>query len=296
MKGILLAGGSGSRLFPITHATSKQLLPIYDKPLIYYPMSVLMLSGIKEILIISTPKHISPLQELLGDGSTLGLRLSYAVQPQPRGTAEAFLIGEQFIGTDDVCMILGDNLFYGDKLAKRFLAAKNHVETKRAAVLFSYYVNNPQDYGVVEYAENGSALSIEEKPTRPKGNYVITGLGFYPSDVVSIAKTVESSPRGELENTDILHNYMSQERLSIVALGRGDAWLDAGTPEMLLEASNFVRTLERRQGLKIACLEEIAFNTGLIGKDVLEKHIARYENNEYGEYLIKIRDGRGIRI
>jgi len=296
MKGIILAGGSGSRLFPITHATSKQLLPIYDKPLIYYPVSVLMLAGIKEILIISTPAHISPLQELFGDGSELGLRLSYAVQAQPRGTAEAFLIGEEFIGGDHVCMTLGDNIFYGDNLAKRLVAAKQYVETKRAAVLFSYYVNNPQDYGVVEYDEHGIAKSIEEKPAKPKSNHVITGLGFYPSDVVSMAKTVKPSPRGELENTDILHNYMKQERLNIIALGRGDAWLDAGTPEMLLEASNFVRTLERRQGLKIACLEEIAFNTGLIGKDMLEQHIARYKNNEYGEYLIKIREGRGIRV
>jgi len=295
MKGIILAGGSGSRLFPLTHATSKQLLPIYNKPLIYYPVSVLMLAGIKEILIISTPAHITPLEELFGNGGGLGLRLSYAVQDHPRGTAEAFLIGEEFIAGDDVCMTLGDNIFYGDNLAKRLVAAKQHVETKRAAVLFSYYVNNPQDYGVVEYDEHGIARSIEEKPAKPKSNQVITGLGFYPSDVVSIAKTVKPSPRGELENTDILHNYMEQERLNIIALGRGDAWLDAGTPEMLLEASNFVRTLERRQGLKIACLEEIAFNTGLIGKDTLEQHIARYKNNEYGEYLIKIREGRGIR-
>ncbi len=296
MKGIILAGGSGSRLFPITHATSKQLLPIYNKPLIYYPMSVLMLAGIREILIISTPAHVSPLEDLFKDGTALGVRISYAVQAHPRGTAEAFLIGEKFIDGDDVCMTLGDNIFYGDNLAKRLVSAKSHVESTRSAMLFSYYVNNPQDYGVVEYDERGSALSIEEKPAQPKSNHVITGLGFYPSDVVAIAKTVKPSPRGELENTDILHSYMRQKRLNIVALGRGDAWLDAGTPEMLLEASNFVRTLERRQGLKIACLEEIAYNTGLIDKDMLEQHIARYKNNEYGEYLIRIKEGRGIRI
>lgn len=296
MKGIILAGGSGSRLLPITQATSKQLLPVYNKPLIYYPMSVLMLAGIKEILIISTPAHIAPLEELFGDGTALGLHIAYAVQPKPRGTAEAFLIGEDFIGGDDVCMTLGDNIFYGDNLAKRLEAAKKYVEQIGAAVLFSYYVNNPQDYGVVEYDKGGRALSIEEKPARPKSNHVITGLGFYPADVVELAKAVKPSLRGELENTDILHSYMRQNRLNIIALGRGDAWLDAGTPEMLLEASNFVRTLERRQGLKIACLEEIAFNTGLINEARLEEHIARYKNNEYGEYLVKIKEGRGLRL
>jgi glucose-1-phosphate thymidylyltransferase len=296
MKGIILAGGSGSRLFPITHATSKQLLPIYNKPLIYYPMSVLMLAGIREILIISTPAHISPLEDLFGDGNSLGLRISYAVQAHPRGTAEAFLIGEHFIGGDNVCMTLGDNIFYGDNLAKRLEAARKRVEQTNSAVLFSYYVNNPQDYGVVEYDKGGKALSIEEKPAYPKSNHVITGLGFYPGDVVAMAKSVQPSPRGELENTDILHSYMRQNRLDIIALGRGDAWLDAGTPEMLLEASNFVRTLERRQGLKIACLEEIAFNTGLISEAKLEEHIARYKNNEYGEYLVKIKEGRGLRL
>jgi glucose-1-phosphate thymidylyltransferase len=296
MKGIILAGGSGSRLHPITHATSKQLLPIYNKPLIYYPMSVLMLAGIKEILIISTPAHIAPLEELFGTGKALGLHISYAVQAKPRGTAEAFLIGGDFIGGDDVCMTLGDNIFYGDNLAKRLEAAKQHVEQTSSAVLFSYYVNNPQDYGVVEYDRGGKALSIEEKPAHPKSNHVITGLGFYPADVVEMAKAVKPSPRGELENTDILHSYMRQGRLNIIALGRGDAWLDAGTPEMLLEASNFVRTLERRQGLKIACLEEIAFNSGLINEAKLEEHIARYKNNEYGDYLVKIKEGKGLRL
>jgi len=296
MKGIILAGGSGSRLFPITRAISKQLLPIYNKPLIYYPMSVLMLAGIREILVISTPAHIAPLEELFGDGSALGLHISYAMQTRPGGTAEAFLIGEEFIGGDDVCMTLGDNIFYGDNLAKRLRAAKSHVEQTRTAVLFSYYVNNPQDYGVVEYDQNGKALSIEEKPANPKSNHVITGLGFYPADVVNEAKAVNPSPRGELENTDILHSYMQQHRLNIIALGRGDAWLDAGTPEMLLEASNFVRTLERRQGLKIACLEEIAFNSGFINVSKLEEHIARYKNNDYGDYLAKIKEGKGLRI
>ena len=296
MKGIILAGGSGSRLFPITHATSKQLLPIYNKPLIYYPMSVQMLAGIKEILIISTPAHAASLESLFGDGHELGLRISYAVQARPGGTAEAFLIDEDFIDGDDVCMMLGDNIFYGDNLAKRLKDARRHVEQTRSAVLFSYYVNNPQDYGVVEYDRNGNALSIEEKPVNPKSNHVITGLGFYPADVVEKAKAVKPSPRGELENTDILYSYMRQRRLNIIALGRGDAWLDAGTPEMLLEASNFVRTIERRQGLKIACLEEIAFNTGLIDEAKLEEHIQKYKNNEYGDYLIKIKEGRGLRL
>lgn len=296
MKGIILAGGSGSRLFPITHATSKQLLPIYNKPLIYYPMSVLMLAGIREILIISTPAHIAPLEDLFGNGSALGLRISYAVQERPRGTADAFLIGADFIGNDDVCMTLGDNIFYGDMLARRLEAARERVETTQSAVLFSYYVDNPQDYGVVEYDQHGKALTIEEKPAKPQSNHVITGLGFYPGDVVEKAKAVKPSPRGELENTDILHSYMSEKRLNIIALGRGDAWLDAGTPDMLLEASNFVRTLERRQGLKIACLEEIAFNIGLIGEAKLEEHIARYKNNEYGDYLIKIKEGKGLRL
>lgn len=296
MKGIILAGGSGSRLAPLTQATSKQLLPIYNKPLIYYPMSVLMLAGIQQILIISTPAHTAPLEELFGDGSELGLQISYAVQKKPRGTADAFLIGEDFIAGDDVCMTLGDNIFYGDNLAKRLEAAKTHVEQTRSAVLFSYYVNNPEDYGVVEYDKGGKALSIEEKPVHPKSNHVITGLGFYPADVVELAKAVRPSPRGELENTDILYRYMGQNRLHIIAMGRGDAWLDAGTPEMLLEASNFVRTLERRQGLKIACLEEIAFNAGLINEEKLDEHIARFKNNEYGDYLIKIKEGKGLRL
>lgn len=294
MKGIILAGGTGSRLFPITNATSKQLVPIYDKPLIYYPMSILMLAGIKEILIISTPEHTSSLKNLFNDGNELGLKISYAIQAKPRGTAEAFIIGEDFIAGDDVCMTLGDNIFYGDNLVKRLKQARSHVESIRSAVLFSYYVNNPEDYGVVEYDKNGNALTIEEKPRKPKSNHVITGLGFYTSDVVDMAKAVIPSPRGELENTDILHQYMSQNRLNIIALGRGDAWLDAGTPEMLLEASNFVRTIERRQGLKIACLEEIAFNNGWINESQMEKHINKYKMNEYGDYLLKIKEGRGM--
>ena len=296
MKGIILAGGTGSRLFPITNATSKQLVPVYDKPLLYYPMSVLMLAGITEILIISTPAHLSSYQNLFGDGDALGLKISYEVQAKPGGTAEAFLIGENFIANDNVCMTLGDNIFYGDNLAIRLKEARSHVETSGSAVLFSYYVDNPQDYGVVEYDSHGHAVSIEEKPEKPKSNHVITGLGFYTSDVVEIAKSVEVSPRGELENTDILHQYMSSDRLKIIPLGRGDAWLDAGTPEMLLEASNFVRTIERRQGLKIACLEEIAFNSGLINGNQMDALIGKYKDNDYGEYLQKIRDGKGFNL
>ena len=296
MKGIILAGGSGTRLHPITNVTSKQLVPIYDKPLIYYPMSVLMLAGITEILIISTPEHISSLQKLFGDGQDLGLNVSYDIQATPGGTAEAFLIGEKFIGNSDVCMTLGDNLFYGNNLAKRLKDARKFVKQSGHAVLFSYYVNNPEDYGVVDYDKDGNALSIEEKPQYPKSSHAITGLGFYPNDVVKLAKKVKPSPRGELENTDILIEYMRQTRLNIIALGRGDAWLDAGTPEMLLEASNFVRTIEKRQGLKIACLEEIAFSTGLIDEAKMQQHIDWYKNNPYGDYLIKIKEGRGLSL
>lgn len=294
MKGIILAGGSASRLFPITNATSKQLVPVYDKPLIYYPMSVIMLAGIREILIISTPAHTPALQHLFGDGGDLGLAISYQVQAQPGGTAEAFLIGESFIAGDDVCMTLGDNIFYGDELVKRLRRARGYVEEQRHTVLFTYYVNNPEEYGVVEYDRHGTALSIEEKPEKPKSNHAVTGLGFYTGDVVDIAKSIRPTHRGELENTDVLLEYMRQNRLTVIPMGRGDAWLDAGTPEMLLEASNFVRTIERRQGLKIACLEEIAYNSGFIDEAKMREHIDKYQRNEYGAYLIKIIEGRGL--
>ncbi len=291
MKGIILAGGTGSRLFPITNAVLKQLVPVYDKPMIYYPMSNLMFAGIKDVLIISTPVHIASLEHLFGSGEGLGLNITYKIQDRPGGTAEAFLLGEEFLDGDDVCMTLGDNIFYGDKLIQRIRSARKMVDESQCAVQFSYFVNNPQDYGVVEYDREGQALSVEEKPERPKSNHAITGLGFYPSDVVEKAKQVKPSPRGELENTDILHDYMRQSRLKIVPLGRGDAWLDAGTPEMLLEASNFVRTIERRQGLKIACLEEIAFNMGLIDDATMQQHIDKYKKCEYGDYLQKVKDG-----
>jgi glucose-1-phosphate thymidylyltransferase len=292
MKGIVLAGGTGSRLFPITNVVLKQLVPVYDKPLIYYPMSLLMFAGITDILIISNPAHISALEHLFGNGEGLGLNISYKIQEHPGGIAEAFLLGEAFIGKDDVCLTLGDNIFYGDKLIQRIRAARQIVEEERCSVQFSYFVKNPQEYGVVEYDSDGQALSVEEKPNSPKSNYAITGLGFYTSDVIDIAKRVEPSARGELENTDILRHYMDQSRLQIIPLGRGDAWLDAGTPEMLLEASNFVRTIERRQGLKIACLEEIAFNMGMIDEGVMQEHIDKYANSEYGDYLQKVKDGQ----
>lgn len=294
MKGIILAGGTGSRLFPITYATSKQLIPIYDKPLIYYPMSVLMFAGITNILIISTPTHTSALENLFEDGRSLGLNIEYKVQSKPGGTAEAFLLGEEFLDGDDVCMMLGDNIFYGDNLIQRLKTARKVVEDKGNAVLFSYYVSNPEAYGVVEYNKDGKALSIEEKPKNPRSNHVITGLGFYPSDVVEKAKNVKVSPRGELENTDILYEYMKQARLNITPMGRGDAWLDAGTPEMLLEASNFIRTIERRQGLKIACLEEIAYNKGLISESLMDEHIIKYNSSDYGKYLTKVKNQQWI--
>lgn len=288
MKGIILAGGSGTRLYPITIGVSKQLLPIYDKPMIYYPLSMLMLSGIKEILIISTPQDIHHYKNLFGDGSKLGLQFSYKVQPSPDGLAQAFILGENFIGQDDVCLILGDNIFYGALLPKRLKEAVNTVKSKKFSVVFGYSVSDPERYGVVDFDENGVAISIEEKPISPKSNFAVSGLYYYPNDVVKIAKKQKPSDRGELEITDVNKFYLNQKRLKVVTLGRGYAWLDTGTQDSLLEASQFVSTLERRQGIKISCVEEIAYRMGYIDKAQLGKLGSQMEKNSYGEYLLKI--------
>ncbi|MBT3591040.1 MAG: glucose-1-phosphate thymidylyltransferase RfbA, partial [Candidatus Marinimicrobia bacterium] len=269
MKGIILAGGSGTRLYPITKGVSKQLLPIYDKPMVYYPLSILMLSGIKDILIISTPDDTPVYEHLLGDGSQIGLQVSYKVQPSPDGLAQAFILGEEFIGDNDVCLILGDNVFYGGTLPERLINAVHTVDSKNNAVVFGYNVTDPERYGVVEFDQNGKAISIEEKPENPKSNYAISGLYFYPNDVVEVAKNQKPSPRGELEITDVNRDYLSQGRLEVERMGRGYAWLDTGTHDSLLEASQFVQTLEKRQGMKISCIEEIAFRMGYIDKDQL---------------------------
>jgi len=288
MKGIILAGGSGTRLYPITIGVSKQLLPIYDKPMIYYPLSMLMLSGIKEILIISTPNDINQYKTLLGDGSKLGLKFFYKVQPCPDGLAQAFVLGESFIGKDDVCLILGDNIFYGALLPKLLKEAVNTVKLKKSGVVFGYSVSDPERYGVVDFDENGFAVSIEEKPEIPKSNYAVLGLYYYPNDVVKIAKKQKPSDRGELEITDVNKFYLNQKRLQVVTLGRGYAWLDTGTQDSLLEASQFVSTLERRQGIKISCIEEIAYRMGYIDKIQLGSLGSQMGKNNYGEYLLKI--------
>ena len=288
MKGIILAGGSGTRLYPITIGVSKQLLPIYDKPMIYYPLSMLMLSGIKEILIISTPQDIHHYKNLFGDGSKLGLQFSYKVQPSPDGLAQAFILGESFIGQDDVCLILGDNIFYGALLPKRLKEAVNTVKLKKFGVVFGYSVMDPERYGVVDFDENGVAISIEEKPISPKSNFAVSGLYYYPNDVVKIAKKQKPSDRGELEITDVNKFYLNQKRLKVVTLGRGYAWLDTGTQDSLLEASQFVSTLERRQGIKISCVEEIAYRMGYIDKIELGRLGNQMAKNSYGEYLLKI--------
>jgi glucose-1-phosphate thymidylyltransferase len=285
MKGIILAGGSGTRLYPITQSISKQIVPVYDKPMIYYPLSVLMLSGIREILIISTPKDIHLYQDLLMDGSQLGLKISYAIQPSPDGLAQAFLIGEEFIGTDNVCLVLGDNIFYGYSLGKILL---DTAKLKDGAVVFGYYVKDPERYGVAEFDPEGNVLSLEEKPKNPKSNYAVTGLYFYSNDVVEKAKKLKPSPRGELEITDLNRLYLNEKRLKVELLGRGMAWLDTGTHESLLQASNFIYTIEQRQGLKVSCIEEIAFLRGFIDKKQLLKLAEPLKKNQYGEYLIKI--------
>ena len=288
MKGIILAGGSGTRLYPITKVASKQLLPIYDKPMVYYPLSTLMLAGIRDILIISTPEDTSKYEDLLGDGSFIGLQLSYKVQPNPDGLAQAFLLGEAFIGQDDVCLILGDNVFYGEGLPKRLKDSVQEVKNNQNAVVFGYYVNDPERYGVINFNKNGKATSIEEKPSNPKSNYAVSGLYFYPNSVIDIAKNQKPSARGELEITDVNKSYLLNDRLKVEKMGRGFAWLDTGTQDSLLEASQFVQTLEKRQGMKISCIEEIAFRMGYINSNQLQIIGRELQNNSYGEYLLKI--------
>ena len=285
MKGIILAGGSGTRLYPITQSISKQIIPVYDKPMIYYPLSVLMLAGIRDILIISTPQDISLYQRLFEDGSSLGLNIQYTIQPSPDGLAQAFILGEEFIGNDSVCMILGDNIFYGFDFSR---VLKHASKLEDGAKVFGYYVNDPERYGVVEFDAQKRVKSLEEKPQNPKSNYAVTGLYFYSNDVVAKAKSLKPSPRGELEITDLNRLYLEENRLSVELLGRGMAWLDTGTHDSLLQASNFISTIENRQGLKVACLEEIAYNNGYISKEQLLKLAEPLKKNHYGQYLIKI--------
>jgi len=286
MKGIILAGGSGTRLYPLTKGTSKQLLPINDKPMIYYPLSVLMLAGIKEILIISTPIDLPRFEHLLGDGTDIGMQFSYKEQPSPDGLAQAFIIGEEFIGNDDVCLVLGDNIFYGYGFSEMLANAVKTIEETKKATVFGYYVKDPERYGVVEFDAAGNALSIEEKPTNPKSNFAVVGLYFYPNSVVQVAKNVKPSHRGELEITTVNQEYLQQENLKVELMGRGFAWLDTGTHESLLEASNYIQTIENRQGLKVACLEEIAFEKGYITREQLLKLAEPLKKNGYGQYLI----------
>ncbi|GIO12257.1 glucose-1-phosphate thymidylyltransferase [Cohnella xylanilytica] len=285
MKGIVLAGGSGTRLYPLTKAMSKQLLPVYDKPMIYYPISVLMLAGIREILIISTPEDISRFEQLLGDGSDIGLKFEYAVQPNPDGLAQAFIIGKSFIGDDNVALVLGDNIFYGQSFTKLLRSAASK---KTGATVFGYAVRDPQRFGVVEFDENNKVISIEEKPTYPKSNFAVTGLYFYDNRVVDIARNIKPSSRGELEITDINKVYLSYGELNVELLGRGFAWLDSGTHESLLESSQFIETIEKRQGMKVSCLEEIAFNMGYINSTQLLNLAEPMKKNEYGQYLIRL--------
>ncbi len=287
MKGIILAGGAGTRLYPITRSISKQIIPVYDKPMIYYPLSVLMLAGIREILIISTPTDISLYEGLFGDGSQLGLDISYKIQPSPDGLAQAFILGADFIGDDNVCMILGDNIFYGYNFRG---VLEEAASIKDGATVFGYYVNDPERYGVVEFDETGKVMSIEEKPARPKSNYAVTGLYFYSNDVVKKAINLKPSARGELEITDLNRLYLEEGRLSVKLLGRGFAWLDTGTHDSLLQASNFIATIEQRQGLKVSCIEEIAFKMGFIDKEQLLELAEPLKKNQYGEYLIKLAD------
>jgi len=287
MKGIILAGGSGTRLYPITKGVSKQLVPIYDKPMIYYPLSVLMLAGISEVLIISTPKDLPRFQELLGDGSDIGMQFSYVEQPSPDGLAQAFILGEEFIGDDDVSLVLGDNIFYGHGLTELLAKSVQHAKDEKKATVFGYYVKDPERYGVAEFNANGNVTSIEEKPKNPKSNYAVIGLYFYPNDVVKKAKDVKPSERGELEITTLNQGYLNEQRLKVELMGRGYAWLDTGTHESLLEASMFIQTIENRQSLKVACIEEIAFEMGYISKEKLLELAEPLKKNQYGQYLIR---------
>ena len=287
MKGIILAGGSGTRLYPITKGVSKQLLPVYDKPMIYYPLSVLMLAGIKEILIISTPEDLPNFEKLLGSGEDLGIQLSYKEQPSPDGLAQAFIIGEDFIANEDVCLVLGDNIFYGYGFSETLQNARKNVEEGKSTV-FGYYVNDPERYGVASFDNNGIVTSIEEKPQNPKSNYAVVGLYFYTNDVVQIAKTIKPSHRGELEITTVNQEYLKRNDLKVQLLGRGFAWLDTGTHDSLMEAGQFIETIEKRQGLKVACLEEIAYNMKYIDKAQLNKLAQPLKKNGYGQYLLKL--------
>jgi len=291
MKGIILAGGSGTRLYPSTRAISKQLIPIYDKPMIYYPLSVLMLAGIRDILIISTPEDLPRFQDLLGSGNDIGLKLSYVIQPSPDGLAQAFILGKEFIGNNDVCLILGDNIFYGHDLPLMLLSAIEKAKNNLATV-FGYHVHDPERYGVVEFDKNQKAVSIEEKPSIPKSNFAVTGLYFYPNDVVNHAAKLTPSDRGELEITSINQIYLRNKKLSVEIMGRGYAWLDTGTHESLLEASTFIEIIEKRQGYKIGCVEEIAYEKGFITKDQLISHAQDLRKNQYGEYLLKLAEGK----
>lgn len=290
MKGIVLAGGSGTRLYPITKGVSKQLLPIYDKPMIYYPLSVLMLAGIRDILVISTPHDLSGFKRLLGDGSDYGVNISYAEQPSPDGLAQAFIIGEEFIGNDAVCLVLGDNIFHGNGFVEMLQDAVRAAEDEEKATVFGYWVSDPQRYGVAEFDDDGNCLSIEEKPLCPKSNYAVVGLYFYPAEVVEVAKSIKPSARGELEITDVNRVFLDAGELKVQTLGRGFAWLDTGTHDSLSEASTFIEVIEKRQGLKIACLEEIAYHNGWISKEDLKRVAEPMARNQYGQYLMQIID------
>ena len=291
MKGIILAGGSGTRLYPLTKAISKQIMPIYDKPMIYYPLSTLMLAGIREVLIISTPRDLPVFEELLGDGSQLGMDIQYAVQEAPNGLAEAFIIGADFIGNDAVALVLGDNIFYGQSFSKVLLSAANRTENEPGATIFGYYVRDPREYGVVEFDENGVAISIEEKPAQPKSNYAVPGLYFYDNSVVEIAKTIEPSARGELEITAVNNEYLNRGNLHVETLGRGFAWLDTGNHDMLLAAAEFVSTFQKRQGMYVSCIEEIAYKRGFIDKEQLLKLAEPLMKTDYGKYLVDVANG-----